>query len=163
MRWFLLAFLWCTAASASEVFKEVVARDWGLDEQPECVLCHKTNDGGARTATRPFAVTPSRYDVQGGNPGSLSAALRQVRSDQTDSDADGYSDYDEVTTGLNPNDASDGPEEGPIGPPPYSGPLPQHGCSAASPAAPSSAASALLIALGLSWLGHRRARSRAKS
>jgi len=163
LRWFLLAFFWCTAASASEVFPEVMAREWGLDAEPECVLCHKTDEGGARTATRPFAVTLSRYDVQGGNPGSLTAALREVRSSQTDSDADGYSDYDEITTALNPNDASDGPEEGPIGPPPYSGPLPQHGCAVATPVDPSSAAPVLLVALGLSWLGLRKARSRAKS
>lgn len=154
----LAVVVWPLSVSASLSFPEVVAQEYDLDAPPACVLCHRTEDGGVGTATRPFATTIVVLGVEGGNRGSLSAALREVRDERYDSDADGYGDYDEIVAGLNPNDASDGPEGGPVGPPPYSGPLPAYGCAMVG--APSAAGVLGLLGAALVLLGLRRARVR---
>jgi len=130
-RWLMLLLYlsWAGTASASASFPKVVQQEYGLPEEPPCVLCHASEEGGARTATKPFAVTLSRHGVDGGKPGTLSAALREIERNPTDSDGDGYGDHDELVAGLDPNDAGDGPGGGLVGPPPYSGPLPRHGCA----------------------------------
>lgn len=68
-----------------------------------CTLCHTDNNGGDETVTRPFGKTLMNKGLLGGaNFASLDAAIAALGT--ADSDADGASDFEELTGSGDPND-----------------------------------------------------------
>jgi hypothetical protein len=117
--------------TASEAFPPVVKAELRLKAAPDCTLCHRDDQGGVHTVTKPFGLTMLGLGVTGGNVGSLEAALRTDEADATDSDGDGVPDVDELRNGTDPNvpQATDG---GTIALPKQP-PLPETGCSVSTP------------------------------
>jgi hypothetical protein len=76
-----------------------------------CLLCHSKEAGGTGTATRSFAVTlRTKYGLAGADIDSLDSALAQSKKNQSDSDRDTFSDYEELATfHTDPNDAKSHP------------------------------------------------------
>ena len=90
-------------AWASETFPARIQKDLGLDEKPDCILCHETEKGEKNTVTRAFGKSMRKAGLAAGSLGSLDAALRRLEMNETDSDGDGVPDIEELKTGRNPN------------------------------------------------------------
>jgi hypothetical protein len=105
-------------ARATKTYPEVVQTEWELAAIPQCTLCHLTNEGQENTVRHPFGLSVLDHNgTGGGNKGSIRAALKAMLADETDSDADGVTDYDELRGGGDPN-VFDYREGGAAAPPP---------------------------------------------
>ena len=148
------------AAHASTTFPEALRKKLVLAEiagpAPGCRLCHQTDAGGLKTATKPFSRSLQAAGVAGANVPSLLAGLDALEADGTDSDRDGVSDVDELVAGTDPNVAvtSDG---APIA---EQVPLPETGCALSVAPSPSSVWTALAAALSLGLVARRSRRQR---
>ena len=102
-------------AAASIDYPPLVKSYWGVKKLPVtgadgCPLCHTTDPGMLGTANQKFALTLKNFGLQSLNDNALKAALDKSKSKMTDSDGDGYSDYEElVLYSTNPDDANDHP------------------------------------------------------
>ena len=102
-------------AVASIEYPTLVKSYWGVKKLPVtggdgCPLCHTTDPGMLGTANQRFALTLKGFGLQSLNDNALKAALDKNKSMMSDSDGDGYSDYEElVVYGTNPDDANDHP------------------------------------------------------
>jgi hypothetical protein len=77
----------------------------GLPCVPQCILCHQTNLGGV-PANKPFAMDlKAAAPVVPENTDSLRAALVALQSKgaASDADKDGQGDYEELSSGSDPN------------------------------------------------------------
>src|SRR5450432_1815135 len=108
-------------AFASIDYPALVKSYWGVKKLPVtggdgCPLCHTTDPGMLGTANQKFALTLKGFGLQSLNDNALKAALDKNKSTMTDSDGDGYSDYEElVVYSTNPDDANDHPTMVPMG------------------------------------------------
>jgi len=108
-------------AAASIDYPALVKSYWGVKTLPVtgadgCPLCHTTDPGMLGTANQKFALTLKSFGLQPLNDNALKAALDENKSKMTDSDGDGYSDYEElVVYGTNPDNANDHPTPMPMG------------------------------------------------
>jgi hypothetical protein len=111
----------CRPAAASIEYPALVKSYWGVKKLPVaggdgCPLCHTTDPGMLGTANQKFAITLKSFGLQQMNDNALRAALDKNKSKMSDSDGDGYSDYEELTVyGTNPDDAQDHPAPMPTG------------------------------------------------
>ncbi len=102
-------------AAASIDYPPLVKSYWHVQKLPVagadgCPLCHTTDPGMLGTANQKFALTLKNFGLQSLNDNALKAALDENKSKMSDSDGDGYSDYEELTVfGTNPDDAQDHP------------------------------------------------------
>jgi hypothetical protein len=148
-------------AGASETYPEEIQAELALPKAPSCTLCHRDEDGGNKTITRPVGLTFQRFGLTGDdNFAALDAALARARGERRDSDGDGTSDVDELVRGTDPNrrDGSQGPGEGG----PVEQPIvPETGC-ATSPAPSRGLAAGRLCAVAL-LLGFVLARRRGRA
>ncbi|HEY5375402.1 MAG TPA: thrombospondin type 3 repeat-containing protein [Polyangiaceae bacterium] len=102
-------------AFASIDYPALVKSHWGVKKLPVtgadgCPLCHTTDPGMLGTANQKFALTLKSFGLQSLNDNALKAALDKSKSKMSDSDGDGYSDYEElVLYSTNPDDANDHP------------------------------------------------------
>jgi hypothetical protein len=102
-------------AAASIDYPPLVKSYWGVKKLPVsgadgCPLCHTTDPGMLGTANQKFALTLKSFGLQSLNDSALKAALDKNKSKMSDSDGDGYSDYEElVLYGTSPDDANDHP------------------------------------------------------
>jgi hypothetical protein len=156
-------------AWASETFPARIQKDLGLEQKPDCILCHETEKGEKNTVTRAFGKSMRKAGLAAGSLGSLDAALQKLEKDGTDSDGDDVPDIDELRMGRNPNareivtappDAGPGDAAAPQvivveEPPPAGPPLMETGCLVA-PLRRSTSASLLVAGLGLVALSVRR-------
>ena len=152
----LAGLLIAAPALASTEYPPTIKAQLGLMQAPDCTLCHRDDNGGARTVVRPFGRTlESRFGLTGGNVGLLRAAITADDNEHFDSDGDGVSDIDELRAGSNPNVGLSGEEA------PLDFPLPETGCALAK-RSPAGQASLCVFGLGLAGLGllRRRVRSR---
>jgi hypothetical protein len=102
---------------ASSSYPNRMKSRWGISGtmpgggQDGCLLCHSKETGGTGTATRSFAVTlRTKYGLAGADIDSLDSALAQSKKNQSDSDRDTFSDYEELATfNTDPNDAKSHP------------------------------------------------------
>jgi len=105
----------CRPATASIDYPALVKSHWNLKKLPVtgadgCPLCHTTDPGMLGTANQKFALTLKNFGLQSLNDNALKAALDKSKSKMSDSDGDGYSDYEElVVYSTNPDDANDHP------------------------------------------------------
>jgi hypothetical protein len=156
---FLAAFASSTTpALASTTFPEALRKKLGLAEiagpAPGCRLCHQTDAGGIKTATKALSRSLQAAGVAGANVPSLLAGLEALEADGTDSDRDGVSDIDELEAGTDPNVAlSD--DGAPIA---EDIPLPETGCALG--AAPSTSGAWTALAASLWLLARRSSRQR---
>jgi len=98
-------------AAASSEYPVLLKSTWGVTKLPVagadgCQLCHTTDPGMLGTANQKFAKTLKSFGLQAKNDGALQAALDKNKTKATDSDGDGFSDYEEIVLdSTNPNDA----------------------------------------------------------
>ena len=98
--------LFAGAAHASDTFPERIELKTGatLPPQPHsCLLCHRTEDGGKSTVTKPFGLTMIDLGVQSGSRASVDGALVKLADEKLDSDGDGLDDLAELLAGRDPN------------------------------------------------------------
>jgi hypothetical protein len=147
---------------ADPSFPSAVESDWKVPCLPKCTLCHLTQLGGPgniRTTTDGSpgfgATLRDLYGLSVGNVSSIHSALAQAKAGNSDVDGDGKTDYDELSTGMDPNDPTPGAtictgDTGPV-----------YGCvRVARPGPVDGAASTFAIAtlIGLATLRRRGAR-----
>ncbi len=127
-----------SSAAASKTFPEALRKKLELPAIAGpgmgCQLCHKDDNGGAMTATKPFGRSLIKAGVQGGNVASLLAGLAQLEADERDSDRDGSPDIAELKADTDPNVAASAGGDSGGGPPPIAEeeiPLPETGCTLA--------------------------------
>ncbi|MGC4090112.1 MAG: hypothetical protein QM756_19960 [Polyangiaceae bacterium] len=177
----LLLVFWVATARASGTYPPKIEAAWDVP-LPPCTLCHRTQDGGSGTVTKPFGRDAvATFGLTGSNPNLLVAALNNMKLAGTDSDHDGTDNYSELLDGTDPNDAKSRPATVPMpggaggAPSEPSGaagapvlepctpsqsafPTPEYGCNyGARGSGNSSLASLLTLACALAWT-RRRAR-----
>lgn len=158
---------------ASKTFPARIRKDLSLEIEPDCILCHETEEGEKNTVTRPFGVSMRKNGLLAGNLGSLDVALRALDSNGTDSDRDGVPDIEELQNDRNPNarevvvvsDAGDDLDAAPPViielPPPPGPPLMETGCTVAQkPGSPCGRVDSALFELGVVVLSAVRRRKR---
>src|SRR5262249_7781627 len=91
-------------ARASSDYPQAVRGKLGLSRAPDCILCHSDDKGGNGTIVTWFGLSMQDFGVQGKRPDLLDAALDRLREEDTDSDADGSPDIEELQAGTDPND-----------------------------------------------------------
>jgi len=117
-------------AQASQSFPDTVKDEWRLPEVPACTLCHQSLLGGFGTATRPFGRVLLRDGATAADTSALRAALRALQADNSDVDHDGVSDFDELQTGTDPDQADVMDVDGGLLSAPFDDtPVPRTGCS----------------------------------
>jgi len=100
-------------AAASIEYPGLVKNYWDVKKLPVtgadgCALCHTTDPGMLGTANQKFALTLKGFGLQAKSDHALQAALDKNQSKMSDSDGDGFSDYEEIALdGTNPNDPKD--------------------------------------------------------
>jgi hypothetical protein len=150
-------------AAASATFPGALQQKLGLTSLPYpplgCQLCHQTDAGGLKTATKPFGRAVQKDGAVAANVPSLTSALDALESAGTDSDRDGVGDIAELKAGTDPNvaESSNGMPEPTMT---ADVPLPQTGCSFTS-AAPRDAWLGLALAGTAIAFARRRTARRA--
>jgi hypothetical protein len=138
-------------ALASSDYPEALQEASGAPCPPPCTVCHQTLNGGAGTATKPFADTMIREgDLDGKKPSLVAPAVAAVSGSGADSDGDGFGDIAELASGWDPNARGEGDLCGP-----------QYGCGAR--VAPGSKLDVSALALALMAAGLLLARARRRS
>lgn len=149
-------------ARASATFPEAVRGELGLEQiagpAPGCQLCHQTDVGGLKTATKPLGRSLSKAGATASSVPALLAALAALEEQGIDSDRDGTPDIEELQAGSDPNVASADGSGGAAPSLAEEVPLPQTGCSLARAPSPGPFVWASL-AVVLLWRA-RRARRR---
>jgi hypothetical protein len=150
-----------SSAAASKTFPEALRQQLGLPKIAGpgmgCQLCHRDDNGGVMTATKPFGRTLVQTGVQGGNVPSLRSALTELEASGKDSDEDGAGDIAELKADTDPNTASGaggGAGDSPGASESEDIPLPETGCSLAS--ARTRGGAGILFGLALALLWRRR-------
>jgi hypothetical protein len=121
-------------ANASQSFPDTVKDEWQLlGEPPACTLCHQSDLGGFNTATKPFGRAVIRNGATAVDTSALRRALRALQAADSDVDHDGVSDFDELQTGTDPDQADVVDADGAVVSAPFDeGPIPRTGCSVAA-------------------------------
>lgn len=119
------------AVNASQNFPETIKDEWQLPgDPPACTLCHQTLLGGFGTATKPFGRALIRNGATAVDAGALRRALTALQTANSDVDHDGISDFDELQTGTDPDQADVTDSDGGLVPAAFDdGPIPRTGCS----------------------------------
>lgn len=157
-----LIVLFAGQAHASKSFPEEIERQADVKlptGDAACLLCHKDSEGGAKTATKPFALTMINLGLESGSRGSLIAALPRLAEDKPDSDGDGLDDLGELQAGRDPNRPETESADGGIevtGDVAYSVPPFETGCGMARGATNRATAAVGLAALASLLLRRRR-------
>ena len=139
----------CVAAAApralaSDTYPDAIKDDLMLTSSPGCDLCHNGGVGEKGNVTTPFGKTAVSLGLVSGNTAVLKTVLDEMKAMNTDSDADGTSDIDELVKGTNPNfNEVTGMAPGGADFPP-----PQYGCSVRAPGSRSRGGRALFFAAG---------------
>jgi len=158
-----LATLFATgSALADPSFPAVVEQDWKMPCLPKCTICHLTLQGGFGTLRSTTNGNPgfganlkNLYDLNTTDLSSIHKALASAKTDATDVDGDGKTDYDELSTGMDPNDPTPGASAcgGDQGP--------EFGCVRVAKQGPvdgAASAFAIVTLIGLATLERRRRR-----
>lgn len=140
----VVALSFASRASASdELPGEVRQAIAGMECTPQCVICHETNEGGSRTATKPFAEVGAAL---------LSSDVANFKTalETSDVNEDAVLDVQRLKQGLNPNTSDD-----------FSICVPTYGCGvrlAPTPIDRGAAGAALLALLALVGAARRQQR-----
>jgi hypothetical protein len=153
------ALLLAADASADPAFPKSLQQHWNVPCTPSCGVCHFDASGGPAkirktTNGKPgFGAKLLSYGLDVGDLSSINAALDADKSDQSDVDGDGKSDFDELSVGDDPNDPTPGASV-------CSGP--EFGCVRVARQGPvdgvASVSAAAVLLLGLTALRRRRRR-----
>ncbi len=153
-----LALFYSSGALASPEYPSII-RDSemmvdaeGFQCTPQCLLCHTDNSGGSGTANQLFSISLIELGLRGDDEDSLKQALAALKaaSPAIDSDMDGRSDIDELTT---PADFAADPNNGGAWDPNVVGPgaicadIPRYGCGAQFDQAPPQKKGYVLVGL----------------
>ena len=103
------------AILASSIFPQQIDNHLTLGYDPVCTICHDSLNGGTGTVTQPFGMAMQDAGLEPGNVTSLQAALDALDAADSDVDADGVEDIQELRDGTNPNPGLEPPEYGCIG------------------------------------------------
>jgi hypothetical protein len=149
----IAAFTLSAPAGASATCPGALQQELGLAALPYpplgCQLCHQTDAGGLKTATKPFGRAVQKDGAVAANVPSLIGALTTLETDGTDSDKDGVGDIAELKAGTDPNvaESSHGMPEPTMA---TDVPLPETGCSVTSAAARGGGLGLLFVGVTLS-------------
>ncbi len=148
-----LAFVMVSGtAFASQSYPGELQSQLDMECAPTCTLCHQDQNGGAGTATKPFAEALIDNGLKKNDEASLRAAIEAADGEGVDTDGDGVVDIEELREGPDPNVSGAVPLCGP-----------QYGCGAQvskrGEVDPPALLAALCVAGSLIFLGRRRRRS----
>ena len=115
----LAVFGFVPVASASPSFPAVVESEAEMPCTPSCALCHETAVGGSGTAGQEFAFSMLAAGLIEADDATVGPALTTIGESDSDLDADGVGDLDELRFGTNPT--PDGTDFRAV-------PIPQYGC-----------------------------------
>ena len=145
-----LILFFAGSALGSPAYPEAVQGATGAPCPPPCTLCHRDTNGGFGTVVTLFGKAMTDAGLVAADEGSLESALKQLETNQVDSDGDGTPDVAEIGAGTDPNAEGDGSFCGPT-----------YGCGAhVEPAGRADGWAALVTLLSLASiaLGVRRRR-----
>ena len=155
------AFCVASGAHANPAFPTLLQQLVPMPCLPDCTLCHNTTAGGPGNI-RPHSMgtTWPMYGLDGNKFDSLGPALMQAKAAMQDTDMDGIPDVDELSMGLDPDNAALGARACEIG---AAAPKPVvYGCARVAPQGQvdnvAAAASALVALVGVAALRRRTAR-----
>jgi hypothetical protein len=111
-----LATLFSTgSALADPTFPAAVEQDWKVPCLPKCTICHINLQGGFGTLRSTTNGSPGfgqnmkdMFDLNTTDLSSIHTALAANKQAGSDVDGDGKTDYDELSTGMDPNDPTPG-------------------------------------------------------
>ena len=113
-----LLMLMGSTAAASPTYPEKLKETLGMPCTPQCIVCHRTNEGGEGTVITPFGdAMLFEGNLGPKQPDALPDALNAVEAAGIDSDGDGVGDVEELRQGNDPNNPEQavqcsGPEYG---------------------------------------------------
>jgi uncharacterized protein (TIGR03382 family) len=140
------AMVAASSALATPTFPSVLQTELKITTVPACAVCHLNGVTSAGTVTTPFGKALRMNGLVANDDASLKTALAAVKTANSDSDADGCTDVDELVAGTNPNKAGDCGGGGTGGGTATTLPPIKYGCGASSvPGALGVLAVALLI------------------
>lgn len=109
----LSVLLLSSAALARTEYQTALKSAWSLASTPDCTTCHNAVPEQCGNTGTKFALTlktkasittcPSMTGTAPAQISVITAGLNAMKTDMTDSDNDGMSDYNELVAGRNPN------------------------------------------------------------
>lgn len=140
-RFTLLGLFAASIAEAKPTFPSQIQEHLGLNQEPTCLLCHGSKQGGG-PVTQSFGLAMLDAGLTSSGSASLTGALDKLEANKTDSNGDGIPDIEGLKQGVEPLASKD-----PI----------EYGCGGSTIAAgkPHSAAASLLALLTFGLLIRR--------
>jgi hypothetical protein len=97
------------SAAASPSYPEAIQDATGSPCAPQCILCHRDQNGGSGTIDAPFGKTlVDEIGLEEDEPDRIADIIAFLKDQEVDSDQDGVDDVTELRQGRDPNEVGAG-------------------------------------------------------